>query len=126
MEPFLGEGEKDVVLAREIAVDRRRAVFDAVRYLADRDVLVALGDEEVPCRIEDGPGHGLALAFLTFFDSQPTPLDDEIVLVNSVHHNNTVRRAYAERVPNSMGTVPISQGAQLCCPYADDFRRPRT
>ena len=54
-EAFLGEGEEDVVLRREVAVDRGRAVLDPVGDLADGDVLVALGDEELPGRIQDGP-----------------------------------------------------------------------
>ncbi len=53
VEAFLGQREEDVVLAREIAVDRGRAVLDTVGDLPDRDVLVSLGDKQVPSRIEN-------------------------------------------------------------------------
>ena len=46
-EPLLGECEENVVLTREVSVDRRRAVFDALGDLPDRDVLEALVDEEL-------------------------------------------------------------------------------
>src|SRR5439155_8390288 len=44
-EAFLGELEEDVVLAREVAVDRGGAVLDPLRNLADGHVLVTLGVE---------------------------------------------------------------------------------
>src|SRR5688572_7181841 len=68
--PFLRQREEDVVLAREIAVDRTRAVFDALRNLSYRDVVIPLGDEEIPGRVQNGSGDSLALALLTFFNSQ--------------------------------------------------------
>ena len=70
MKAFLGQREEDVVLAGEVAVDRRRAVLDAIRNLADRDVLIALGDEKIARRIQNRPRDRLALPFLTFLDSQ--------------------------------------------------------
>ena len=51
---FLGEREEDVVLAGEVAVDGGGAVFDALGDLADRDVPIAFGDEEVARGVEDG------------------------------------------------------------------------
>jgi hypothetical protein len=54
-EALLGEREEDVVLAREVAVDRARAVFDALGDPADRDVAVALGDEQLPRGVENAP-----------------------------------------------------------------------
>src|SRR6185503_4388862 len=63
-EALLGEGEEDVVLALEVAVDRGRAVVDAVGNLAHRDVLVPLLDEEVAGGIENGLLDALPVAFL--------------------------------------------------------------
>ena len=97
-EPFLGQGEEDVVLAGEVAVDRRGAVFDPVGDLADRDVLIALGDEQVARRIQNCPRHRLALPFLPFLDAQWRPLG-ETVMLNSVHQYNTVRRTNDVLVP---------------------------
>ncbi len=68
-EPFFGQREEDVVLAREVAVDRGRTVFDTLRDLTDGDVLVSLGHEELACGIENGSPDRLAVAFLSFFDS---------------------------------------------------------
>ena len=68
VEAFLREGEEDVVLAGEVAVDRGGAVLDLLRDLADRDVLVALGDEELPGSVQYGAGRCLTLPFLTFLD----------------------------------------------------------
>ena len=44
-EAFFGEAKEDVVLAREIAVNRGRTVFDALGDFSNRDVLEALTDE---------------------------------------------------------------------------------
>ena len=68
-ESVFGQGEEDVVLALEVAVDGGGAVFDALGNLADRDVLIALGDEEVARGVEDGLPDRLALAFVAFLDS---------------------------------------------------------
>ncbi len=70
MEAFLGEGEEDVVLAGEVAVDRCRAVFDFLRDLADRDVLIALCDEEVAGGVQDSARGRFTFPFLSFLDSQ--------------------------------------------------------
>ena len=69
-EAFLREREEDVVLAREVAVDRGRAVLDPVGDLPDRHFLVAVGDEQLARGVEDRPEHGLPVPFLSFFDSQ--------------------------------------------------------
>src|SRR5439155_15139343 len=45
-ESLFGELEEDVVLAREVAVDSRRAVLDPLGNLTNRYVGVALADEE--------------------------------------------------------------------------------
>ena len=63
-EAFFGEREEDVVLAREIAVDRGRAVFDLFRDLADGDVPIALRDEQLARRIQNRPGNRLPLPLL--------------------------------------------------------------
>jgi hypothetical protein len=70
VEPFLGEGEEDVVLAWEVAVDRSRAVFDTIGDLADRHVLIALCYEEIARGVQNRPCDRLALTLLTFLDSQ--------------------------------------------------------
>src|SRR4051812_10845864 len=69
-EPLFREGEEDVVLARKIAVDGRRAVLDTVRDLADRDLLVAVRNEELTRRVQNRPGDRLSLSFLSFFYAQ--------------------------------------------------------
>src|SRR5690242_12301452 len=69
-ETFLRQGEEDVVLAREVAVDGRRAVLDALRDFADGDFLVTVADEKVAGCIEDGAGHCLSIAFLSLLESQ--------------------------------------------------------
>ena len=69
-EAFFRQREEDVVLAREIAVNGGRAVLDALGDFSDRNLRVALLDEELPGGIENGPRNSLPLAFLTFFDSQ--------------------------------------------------------
>ena len=53
-EPFFGQREEDVVLRREVAVDGARAVFDLRGDVADRHLRVAVGDEQLQRRIEDG------------------------------------------------------------------------
>jgi hypothetical protein len=69
-EPFLRKREEEIVFAREVAVDRGGAVLDAVRDLPERDLLIAMGDEELAGRVENRSGHRLPLTFLSFFDSQ--------------------------------------------------------
>ncbi len=68
-EAFLRERIKDVVLAWEVPVDGGGAVFDFLGDLADGDVAVALADEQLPGRIEDGPVDSFAISLLTFFDA---------------------------------------------------------
>src|SRR4051794_33579615 len=67
-EPFLGEREKDVVLARKVAVDGRRAVLDALRDLSNRHVSVALCREQIARGVENGATDGFPVALLAFFD----------------------------------------------------------
>ena len=69
LESFLGEREEDVVLTGEVAVDRRRAVLDALGDLADRDLSVTLGDEEVPRCGENGVADREPLSVLSFLDA---------------------------------------------------------
>ena len=52
-EAFFGEREEQVVLARKVAVEGRGAVLDLFRDLADRHVPVALGDEQLPGRVQN-------------------------------------------------------------------------
>src|SRR5439155_5372099 len=68
-EALFGERKKDVVLAREVAVNRRGAVFDPLRNLADRHVLKALADEQLARGVEDRSPHRFAVALLAFFDA---------------------------------------------------------
>ena len=68
-EPFFGESEKDVVLRREVAVDRRRTVFDPFGDLADGDVLIPLADEELARGVENGAANRLAVTFVSFFNA---------------------------------------------------------
>ena len=86
-EAFFGERVEDVVLAGEVAVDGRRAVFDALGDLANRDVAVAFGHEQLAGRIEDGAADGLAISLLTFFNTHDADLK-----LNSVQSINIVRR----------------------------------
>ena len=91
-EPFFGQREEDVVFTGEIAVDRGGAVFDPLGNLADRDVVIALGDEQVSSRIQNGPRNCLPLPSLTFLDSQKSSRKGKL---NSVQYANTVRRQNA-------------------------------
>ncbi len=75
-EALFGEREKNVVLGREVAVDGGRAVLDPLGDLADRDVLIALGDEQLARRIENGAADGFAIPFLTFFDAHVEQCSD--------------------------------------------------
>ena len=75
-ETLFGEREEDVVLRWEVAVDRGRAVLDPVGDLPDGDVLVALGDEQVARRIENGSADGFPVSFLTFFDAHVEQCSD--------------------------------------------------
>ena len=68
-EALFGERQEDVVLAREIAVDRGRTVFDLLGDLSNRNVRVPLFDEKVPSGIENGARDRLPVAFLSFLDS---------------------------------------------------------
>ena len=55
-ESLFGQREEDVVLAREVEVDGGGAVLDPFGDLADRDVLVALGDEQFAGGVENRRG----------------------------------------------------------------------
>jgi hypothetical protein len=68
-EPLFGERQEDVVLAGKIAVDGGRAVLNLLRDLADRDVLVTLGDKQIARSVQNRPGDRLPFPFLTFLDS---------------------------------------------------------
>lgn len=72
-EALLGKRQEDVVLAREVPVDGRRAVFDFLGDLADRDVVIALGDEQLARGIENRPRDSLPISFLPFLDAQWIP-----------------------------------------------------
>src|SRR5207342_2299875 len=70
---LFGQREEDVVLAGKVAIDGGRAVFNALGDLADRHVLVALGDEEVAGCVENRAPHGFPVSLLTFFDAHEVP-----------------------------------------------------
>jgi hypothetical protein len=63
---LLGQREEDFVLAGEVAVDGRRAVFDALGDLAHRDVPVALGEEEITGGAQNRLAHRVSFPFLSF------------------------------------------------------------
>jgi hypothetical protein len=67
-EAFLGEREEDVVLAGEVAVDGGGAVLDALGNLANRDVPVAFGREQLPRGIENRAADRFAIPLLTFLN----------------------------------------------------------
>ena len=69
LQAFLGEGEKDVFLAGEIAVNRPRAVLDLFSHLPHRHVGVALSQEQASCRGQNGAPDVLALSGMTFSNS---------------------------------------------------------
>src|SRR6185503_15840015 len=68
-ESFFSQREEDVVLARKVTVNGRRAVLDPLRNLADRDVVEAFGDEQLAGGVENGPADGFAVADVSFLDS---------------------------------------------------------
>ncbi|HUU35976.1 MAG TPA: hypothetical protein VMW48_18050 [Vicinamibacterales bacterium] len=68
-EAFRRQSKEDVVLAGEVAVNSRRAVLDTFGDLADGDVPVALGHEQIARRGQDAVVDGLFLAVLTFSDA---------------------------------------------------------
>jgi hypothetical protein len=67
-EPFFGEREKDVVLARKVAVDCGRAIFDALRDLSNRDVSVPFDGEQFAGGVEDSSTDGFPIALLALFN----------------------------------------------------------
>src|SRR5688572_22419490 len=69
MKAFLSQGKEDVVLAGEVTVDGRGAVFDALGDLANRHALVAFRYEEVAGGGEDRGRDGLPFTVLAFFCS---------------------------------------------------------
>lgn len=81
MEALFGEGQENIVLAGKVAVDRSWAVFDFLGNLADGDVLISLGDEEIPRGVQYGAGGCDALPFVPF----PDP---HAALPNLVHLNS--------------------------------------
>ena len=89
MEAFLGERKEDVVLRRKVAVERCRAVFDALGNLSNRNVLVTLVDEQLARRVENRSADGLPVPFLAFLDAHSFGCLPE---VNSVRSYNIVRR----------------------------------
>ena len=76
--PFLGERQKDVVFAFEVAIDGGGAVFDFFRDFANRNVLISLGNEQLARSVEDRPRDGLPFPFLTFSYAQSTPSLSEL------------------------------------------------
>ena len=68
-EAFLGERVEDVVLAGKVAVNRGGAVLDAFGDLSDRDILIALGDEQFARGVENRAPDGFVVPFLSFSDA---------------------------------------------------------
>src|SRR4029434_6252322 len=62
-EAFLFQRRDDLVLGLEIAIQRRRAVVDCRRYLANRHVGITAFDEQPSRRIEDDAAQREALGF---------------------------------------------------------------
>ena len=63
-EALLGQREEDVVLGGEVAVKGCRAVLDALGDFSDRYVLIALTNEEVARRVQNGTAHGLPVTIV--------------------------------------------------------------
>jgi hypothetical protein len=68
-EAFVGQGEEDVVLAREVGVERCRTVFDAFSDLANRDVRVAFRNEQVTGCVQNRSLDGFVVSLLSFLDT---------------------------------------------------------
>ena len=68
-EALFGEGEENLVLAREVAVDGGRAVLNTFGDAPHRHRAIAFGDEQLARGVEDGVPHGRAIAVLAFLDS---------------------------------------------------------
>src|SRR5262249_32289662 len=68
-EAFFGERVKDVVFRGEVSVDGGGAVLDPFGNLADRNVLVALFDEQIAGGVQDGAANRLPFASLSLFDA---------------------------------------------------------
>jgi hypothetical protein len=58
-EPLFGERQEDVVLGREVAVDRTRAVLDFRGDVAERHLRVSVRHKQLERCVEDGPAGGL-------------------------------------------------------------------
>ena len=61
--------EEDLVLRREVAVDRAGTVFDLRGDVADGDLGVAVGDEQLERGIEDRTPRDLTGVLLAFFSA---------------------------------------------------------
>ena len=59
--------EQDVFLVLEVFVDRRWAVFNALRHFADSDRLPSLLPGDLPCCSEDALSYFLFFSFTSLF-----------------------------------------------------------
>ena len=66
-EAFLGQREEDLVLRREVAVDRGRTVFDLGGDGSDGNLGVAVGDEKLEGGVKDGATRAFTRLLLAFF-----------------------------------------------------------
>src|SRR5262249_38376840 len=69
LESFFSEGVENVVFRREISVDGCGAVLDALGDLANRDMLIAVSNEQIAGRVQNGAANRFSLASLSLFDA---------------------------------------------------------
>jgi hypothetical protein len=71
---FFGKGQEDVILAREVGIESRGAVLDAIGDLAQRDLSNTLGDEQFARCGQDGLANSRAMALPTLVRSHKPAL----------------------------------------------------
>ena len=69
-EAFLGEGEEDLILRREVAVDGAGAVFDLGGDVSNGDLRVPVCDEEFERGVQNGAARAFARELLAFFSAR--------------------------------------------------------
>src|SRR5207245_2753726 len=114
-ETFFRQREKDVVLAREVAVDGRRTVFDALGDLANRHVGVALAHKEVAGRVQNGAADAvrnltLQPQFSALKIARVAATTESAPFIPQAHVTICGARAFSRRMPAGIGipsTMPI-------------------